>query len=458
MRNWAHDILSLLLLLALVGLLGYRYHQVAGRLFEPYPADVNAVAVNDQHGVVTASEKSLFVWRDEVFLAKLRGHTGLIKSVAFSADGQLFASGGLDKTITIWSWRRQQPLRTLTHLTGGVIKVAFDTSGRYLLSNSYDAPLQVWDWQQGKVVREFSQPTRAFAVSSHNVLAYTDTLGMLTLVDLTSGNRLAATQQYASALAFHPAGSLLVVYDERRQCFRFLDVRTSAPIAALVDESRGNFSTIKFSPDGNYLAVARGGGDIAIWDWPHHSLRQTLHGPALYAIEDMAFIKTGVLLSASGYRSVQLWDWQKGVLKARQGDTYAAGYLATALPVLVWLTLACSFWAVARSKQHSFSSFTILAILAGCSLGLVLLLWLLRSSLTKTAWKTAWLLLGLAGLGFLSPYLVPLTFLLLPVGLFFSYLALLAQPRDANAAVPALVSLLLLGISGLYLVSLAERS
>jgi WD40 repeat protein len=35
--------------------------------------------------------------------ATLKGHSGSVYSVCFSADGQKLASGGNDKTIKIWN-------------------------------------------------------------------------------------------------------------------------------------------------------------------------------------------------------------------------------------------------------------------------------------------------------------------------------------------------------------------
>ena len=46
-------------------------------------------------------------------LATLQGHTGLVYSVALSADGQLVASGSFDGTVRLWEVSSGTFLRTL---------------------------------------------------------------------------------------------------------------------------------------------------------------------------------------------------------------------------------------------------------------------------------------------------------------------------------------------------------
>jgi len=46
-------------------------------------------------------------------LAILQGHTGMVRGVALSADGQLVASGSFDGTVKLWEASSGAILRTL---------------------------------------------------------------------------------------------------------------------------------------------------------------------------------------------------------------------------------------------------------------------------------------------------------------------------------------------------------
>ena len=71
------------------------------------------------------------------------GHTSDIHSVAFSPDGTLLASGGID-AVRLWDPTTSQALAVLTGNRSSVSAVAFSSDGRTLASGEYGA-IFLWD-------------------------------------------------------------------------------------------------------------------------------------------------------------------------------------------------------------------------------------------------------------------------------------------------------------------------
>jgi WD40 repeat protein len=211
-------------------------------------------------------------------LTALRGHTEKVNDVAFSADGNLVATGSDDDTVRIWNSRTGAPIgQPLTGDGEDINGVAFSPDGRLIASASESDRATVLDAHTGRPL--------LYLESRPGAPGHSD--------DLTS-------------VAFSP-DSKKVITASRDGTARLWDAATGAQLLTI----RGHTKVVSravFSPDGRLIATSSWDNTARIWDAASGRIRFILmgHDDLVRSVEfspDSKLVVTG-----SSDHSARVWD------------------------------------------------------------------------------------------------------------------------------------------------------
>jgi WD40 repeat protein/tRNA A-37 threonylcarbamoyl transferase component Bud32 len=252
----------------------------------------------------------------------LRGHTNAVLGVTFSPDGQLLASASSDGTVKLWNARSSQHIRALWGHNGPVTSVAFSPDGVLLASGSYDTTVKLWDsksGQENRTLRGHDSVVLGLTFSPDGLLlASASGDRTLKLWDVKSGKEIRTFRGHASAVfcvTFSADGHLLAS-GGGDNTVKLWETKSGKEIGSSYQSDP--VSSVVFSADGRLLASGSGNGTIGLWDAKSGKAIQTFNAHA-GGVRALSF---SVLLASAGHDNtvklwncdslVQLWEATKG--------------------------------------------------------------------------------------------------------------------------------------------------
>ena len=252
------------------------------------------------HRVAVASSIGIWIYNANTFaeVALLTGHTGPVRSVAFSPDSKKLVSGGDDGTARLWDVKTGQLLRTYEGQAVPVKSVAFSPDGKTIATGGDDEDVILWATDTGQLLHTLTLRSPG----TFYILGGPDPI---------------------NSVAFSPDGSKLA---NTNGSYIFMwDVTTGKELMRFTDTSSSDIYSVKFSSDGITLVSGSTGGKVQLWGARTGKLWQTLSRKSRYnyTVNSVDFSPDGKILASGGdNHEVDFWDASTGEhLRTLQGHT-----------------------------------------------------------------------------------------------------------------------------------------
>ncbi|PSN10230.1 hypothetical protein C7271_26315, partial [filamentous cyanobacterium CCP5] len=273
----------------------------------------------------------------------LVGHSGPVRTVALSADGQWLASSADDQTLRLWSSVSGEG-RWVWPLTAPATLLSFSTSGRWLASVSLAGNVSIWDTATGSCIGDLdstpdSPSALTFNASEDGLIvgARDGTIGLWPLDRYTRTGDLGIAcephtfsghQGQVHGLAVSLDGAILASasHDGTVRWWSLAsisspDLSNAVDPAPLPGALRGHWQHpaeqwlqgVTTSPTGEILAITSAAAQVEVWAVETNQRRYVLKGHSQDIWQVSVSPSRAHLVTASQDDEIRIWALDSGV-------------------------------------------------------------------------------------------------------------------------------------------------
>jgi WD40 repeat protein len=257
-------------------------------------------------------------------VTSMQAHSSWVESVIFSPNSQFLISASFDKMIKFWHYdgKKFHLLKVLIE-PSEVISIALSRDGKLLASSNHSGEIKLWKIPEGRLLKKFTlkwDNVLDFSPDGRLLALGSSGGGSVNLLKIQDGKTILIFNEPFTiwSVKFSPDGRYLAF-----ACDRSRDRKSTGVIIWQVkektwkwvykEEMGDSITCISWSSNGQFLVAGSLMGHIRIWDVSNmQNLKQVQHIMAKSGgFWSIGLFRNDKLLAAAGVRSVTIADIQR---------------------------------------------------------------------------------------------------------------------------------------------------
>lgn len=264
--------------------------------------------------VASTFASSLAIWNlnENRFIGELdTGFNGDVRAIATTIDGEQIAVALFSGRVITRTVKTGEQL-ILDYHNAGVMEVAYSPDGAMLASVGMDNKVLITQTTNGNLITEFELDDFTYSVtfSTDNRFVYVASNdGKITTWDIARGQIVEdRTLAFPTVrqVAYSPGGRYIAAVTDEDALGHVFNSQTNKQIAVLSGHEGRTFA-IAYRRDGRQIITAGSGGDVLIWDTSTFQLVDTLttNEDRIYSL---AFSPNNNIIAVGGESRIGLWS------------------------------------------------------------------------------------------------------------------------------------------------------